>query len=108
MSSAWKRFSVADTLAYVDLPLFAHYIWVTKRLVKGMVVTPEGWSENSPMWSSTLNSYRILRLCHDELTPRYRQLVAEQSTHKRVHHLRSPRALKAFVGAVTDEYSDIR
>ena len=78
VSSAWERFSVADTLIYVDLPLFTHYVWVTKRLVKGLVVTPAGWPENSPMWSSTVNSYRILRLCHEKLTPRYRRLVAEQ------------------------------
>lgn len=105
--SAWERFSVADTLIYVDLPLFTHYAWVTKRLVKGLIVTPEGWPENSPMWSSTINSYRVLRLCHEKLTPRYRQLVAEQAGHKRVHHLRSPKAMKTFVGAVTDEYSGI-
>lgn len=47
--SAWERFAIADTLVYVDLPLLTHYAWVTKRLVKGLVVTPEGWPENSPM-----------------------------------------------------------
>ena len=106
--SAWERFSAADTLIYVDLPLFTHYVWVTKRLVKGLVVTPEGWPEHSPMWSSTLKSYRVLRLCHEKLTPKYRQLVAEQAPHKRVHHLRSASAIKAFLGAVINEYSGIR
>lgn len=66
--SAWERFSAADTLIYVDLPLFTHYVWVTKRLLKGLVVTPEGWPENSPMWSSTLNSYRVLRLCTEKFS----------------------------------------
>lgn len=105
--SAWERFSAADTLIYVDLPLFAHYVWVTKRLVKGLVVTPEGWPENSPIWRGTLNSYRVLPLCHEKLTPKYRQLVAEQATQKRVHHLRSSSAINAFVGDVIDEYSGI-
>ena len=58
VASAWERFSAADTLVYIDLPLFTHYRWVTKRLAKGLFVSPEGWPENSPMWSSTLNSYR--------------------------------------------------
>jgi len=106
--SAWQRFSAADTLIYVDLPLLTHYVWVTKRLVKGMVVSPEGWPENSPMWRSTLKSYRVIQLCHEKLTPRYRQLVAEQTAHKRVHHLRSANAIKAFLRAVSDEYSGIR
>ena len=34
VASAWERFSAADTLVYIDLPLFTHYRWVTKRLVK--------------------------------------------------------------------------
>jgi len=108
VSSAWERFSAADTLIYVDLPLLTHYMWVTKRLIKGLVVTPEGWPEDSPMWSSTLNSYRVLRLCHEKLTPRYRQLVTEQANNKRVHHLRSSRSMKSFVTAVTSEYSNVR
>ena len=106
--SAWERFSAADTLIYVDLPLFTHYVWVTKRLVKGLVVTPEGWPENSAIWRGALNSYRVLRLCHEKLTPKYRRLVAEQATHKRVHHLRSARAIKSFIEAVTAEYAGIR
>ena len=44
----WERFATADTLVYVDLPLFTHYRWVTKRLVKAPFVAPEGWPDNSP------------------------------------------------------------
>jgi adenylate kinase family enzyme len=57
--SAWERFAAADTLIHVDLPLLTHCRWVTKRLVKGMLVTPEGWPDDSPIWSSTMNSYRV-------------------------------------------------
>lgn len=106
--SAWERFSIADTLIYVDLSLFTHYLWVTKRFVKGLAVAPEGWPENSPMWSGTLNSYRVLRRCHEKLTPRYRQLVAEQVDCKRVHHLKSASGIAAFLDAVTNENSKIR
>ena len=40
VASAWERFSKADTLVYVDLPLVTHYWWVTKRLFKGLFVLP--------------------------------------------------------------------
>jgi adenylate kinase family enzyme len=100
VASAWERFSAADTLIYVDLPLFIHYMWVTKRLIKGVVVNPEGWPENSPMWSSTIDGYRVIPLCHRHLTPKYRQLVAEAAAAKRVHHLRSPRQMRAFLDAI--------
>ena len=54
MASAWERFSAADTLIYVDLPLLTHYRWVT--LIKGLFASPKGWPENSPLWSSTLST----------------------------------------------------
>jgi adenylate kinase family enzyme len=103
VESAWERFSAADTLIYVDLPLFMHYVWVTKRLIKGLFVTPEGWPENSPMWTSTLASYRVVPLCEKQLAPRYRQLVAEEASRKRVHHLKSARAMKEFLSGVRRE-----
>lgn len=106
VASAWERFSAADTLVYVDLPLITHYWWVTKRLIKGLFVTPEGWPENSPMWSSTLNSYRVLWLCHRRLTPRYRQLVTEAAASKRVHHVRSPAEIKRFLNSIKWEQLD--
>jgi adenylate kinase family enzyme len=103
VASAWQRFDAADTLIYIDLPLLTHYRWVTKRLVKGLFRNPEGWPENSPIWSSTLSGYRVIRLCHQHLTPKYRQLVASASSDKRVHHLRSPAEIRSFLDAVREE-----
>ena len=40
---AWEPFAVADTLIYVDLPLWIHYNWVTRRLIKGLFANPKGW-----------------------------------------------------------------
>jgi adenylate kinase family enzyme len=100
VTSAWERFGAADTLVYVDLPLFMHYWWVTKRFVKALYVAPEGWPENSPMWESTISGYRVVGRCHRHLTPRYRQLVAEAAASKRVHHLRSPAEIRSFLEAV--------
>jgi adenylate kinase family enzyme len=103
--SAWERFSHADTLVYVDLPLATHYWWVTKRLIKGLWSAPEGWPANSPLWSSTLAGYRAIPLCHRRLTPRYRQLVADAAGSKRVHHLRSPAGMTAFLDAIGREHA---
>jgi adenylate kinase family enzyme len=103
VASAWERFSAADTLIYVDLPLLTHFRWVTKRLAKGLFVSPEGWPENSPLWSSTLDSYRVLWRCHRGLTPRYREMVVEAAASKRVHHLKSAAEMRAFLQAVQQE-----
>jgi adenylate kinase family enzyme len=103
--SAWERFAAADTLIYIDLPLLTHYMWVTKRFIKGLFVNPEGWPENSPIWSSTLDSYRVVGLCDRHLTPRYRQLVADAASMKQVHHLRSPAEMRSFLEATRQQYS---
>ncbi len=99
--SAWEHFSAADTLVYVDLPLLTHYRWVTKRFIKGLFVTPEGWPEGSPMWSSTMSSYRVISGCERHLAPKYRRLVAEAAATKDIHHLRSPKQIRAFLEAMS-------
>jgi adenylate kinase family enzyme len=103
VASAWERFANADTLVYVDLPLVTHHWFVTKRLIKGLFVTPEGWPENSPMWQSTMDSYKVLWRCHRYLTPKYRQLVADATASKRVHRVRSRAQMTAFLDAIKRE-----
>jgi adenylate kinase family enzyme len=56
VASAWERFAAADTLIHVDLPLFIHFRWITKRLIKGLFADPPGWPENSALWSSSVQS----------------------------------------------------
>jgi len=99
--SSWQRFEAADTLVYVDLPLPTHFAWITKRLVKGLFATPEGWPPGSPIFSSTLSSYRVLWPCHKHLTPKYRRLVADARKKKRVHHLRSAAQIEAFLSSLS-------
>jgi len=101
--TAWERFERADTLIHVDLPLAVHAWWVTKRLLSGLFVAPKGWPRGSPLWRSSLASYRVLLPCHRQMTPRYRRLVAESAATKRVHRLRSRREIAAFLAAVQRE-----
>jgi adenylate kinase family enzyme len=103
-TTVWQHLAAADTLVYIDLPLPTHYWWVTKRLVKGVFKNPEGWPDNSPLWSSTMHAYKVAWLCHRHLTPKYRRFVAEAVTSKRVHHLRSRREIAAFLDAVRREH----
>ena len=103
IKSVWERFEAADTLIHVDLPLATHFLWVTKRLITGMFVTPEGWPEKSPIISSSIQSYRVLWPCHSRLTPKYRSYTSEAAQRKRVFHLRSKQELKQFLQAIKRE-----
>ena len=103
VASAWERFSVADTLVYVDLPILTHYWGVTTRFAAGLFKNPKGWPARSPIWESTMDGYKVVGRCHRYLTPKYRRYVAEVASSKRVHHLKSRSAMAAFVQAVIDE-----
>jgi adenylate kinase family enzyme len=104
LETLWKRLEAADTLVHIDLTLAFHALGVTKRLVKGLFVPPEGWPEKSPKvirWS--FQSYRVLWPCHSRLTPKYRSYVSEAAQRKRVFHLRSRQDLKQFLQVIRDE-----
>ena len=105
---AWERYEAADTLIHVDLPLAVHVLWVTKRLIKGLFVTPQGWPKNSPVISSSISSYRVLWPCHTRLTPKYRSYVSEAAQRKRVFHLRSRQELEQFLESMRKEYAKVR
>jgi adenylate kinase family enzyme len=107
MKMVWERFEAADTLIHVDLPLAVHFLWVTKRLVKGLFVAPPGWPENSPIMSSSISSYQVLWPCHTRLTPKYRSYVSEAAQRKRVFRLRSRRELKQFLESIRKEYAQV-
>ena len=92
IKSVWERFEAGDTLIHVDLPLASHFLWVTKRLIRAVFATPEGWPEKSPIISSSIQSYRVLWPCHSRLTPKYRSYTSERAQRKRVFHLRSKRS----------------
>jgi len=95
--STWERMELADTLVYIDLPLPIHAWWVCKRFAKGYFVSPEGWPERSSILKSTLYSFRVLKQCHEKLTPRYRAYVEQAHLSKTVVHLKSRRDIKYFL-----------
>ncbi len=88
METVWLRLEEADTLVFIDLPLYVHFWWVTKRLLLSYFKPPEGWPDNSPIFRTSLSSYRVLWLCHKYLTPKYRQYVKQAQTTKTVYHIR--------------------
>jgi adenylate kinase family enzyme len=100
----WERLEAADTLIHVDLPLAVHAVWITKRLIKGLFVAPQGWPEGSPVISSSISSYRVLWPCHTRLTPQYRAYMSQSAKRKRVFHLRSSREVMQFVESMRKEH----
>ncbi len=97
IDTLWVRLNTADTLVFIDLPLYLHFWWVTKRFLISGIKPPEGYPENSPMFRSTMTSYRVLWLCHRRLTPKYREFIKHARSTKQVYHLRSPNQISQFL-----------
>lgn len=96
METLWLRLNQADTLIFVDLPLYVHAWLVTKRFITGYFKPPSGWPDNSPILRSSLNSYRVLWLCHKYLTPKYREYIEQAQSIKNVYHIRSIKEISQF------------
>jgi adenylate kinase family enzyme len=96
METLWQRLEEADTLVYIDLPLYLHGWWVTKRMVMGYFKPPSGWPENSPILMSSFVSYRTLWLCHKHLTPKYRDYIKQVQATKSVYHIKTTKDISQF------------
>jgi len=97
MGSFNKRLDAADTLIYIDLPYFVSYWLVTKRLLKGLFIKPEGWPEGSSVLKGTIESYKILRLCPKFWNKNFMQNLEKMAESKSLHVIRSVSELNSFV-----------
>lgn len=97
MESFYNRLDAADTLIYIDLPYVFSYWFVTKRLLKGMFVKPEGWPEGSSVLKGTMQSYKTLRLCPRFWNEGFTRELEEISNNKSLHVIRTIYDLNSFV-----------
>jgi adenylate kinase family enzyme len=103
IETVWLRLDEADSLVFVDLPLYMHFWLVTKRMIRGSFKLPEGWPENSPILKGSISSYSVLWPCHKRLTPRYREYIDRAQTTKRVYHIRSTEQISQFLKLIEAE-----
>lgn len=91
------RLEAADTLVYIDLPYPISYWFVTKRMLKGLFVKPEGWPDGSSVIKGTIQSYKTLKLCPKFWNDDFRARLELRAKEKEVHIISSVRELNNFV-----------
>ena len=91
------RLEAADTLVYIDLPYPISYWFVTKRMLKGLFVKPEGWPDGSSVIKGTIQSYKTLKLCPKFWNDDFRLRLEIRAKEKEVHIIRSVSELNNFV-----------
>ncbi|MFV8463366.1 adenylate kinase [Vibrio campbellii] len=92
-----KRLDTADTLIYIDLPYPMSYWFVTKRLLKGLFVKPEGWPDGSSVIKGTIQSYKMLKLSPTFWNDDFRSRLKLRTKEQEVHIIRSVSELNSFV-----------
>jgi len=97
LGSFHQRLAAADTLVYIDLPYFVSYWLVTKRLLKGLFIKPEGWPDGSSILKGTLQSYKMLKFCPTFWNDEFLQKLKEVSTNKSLYVIRSIAELNSFI-----------
>ena len=97
------RLEAADTLIYIDLPYVISYWFVTKRLLKGLLATPEGWPDGSSIFKGTMESYKVLKLCPKFWNETFMQRLEAMSDKKSLHVIRSVSELNSFVDKIKNK-----
>ncbi|MGQ8367202.1 adenylate kinase [Glaciecola sp. 1036] len=101
ISAFYQRLDAADTLIYIDLPYWMSYWFVTKRLLKGIIVKPEGWPEGSSAFNGTMQSYKTLKLCPKFWNQDFLDKLLKYSERKEVLIITTLSKLNQFISLQT-------
>lgn len=96
-----KRFSSADTIIMVDMPLYYHYWWSIKRQIKNIFQPREDLPPNCPMLGKSKQLLQTIAYVHKYMRPQLLELldVYQHDSNTQVYILRSPSELKRFTNA---------
>ncbi len=94
--SVERRLSAADTIIFVDHPIWVHYWWATKRQIKSLFFGRSDGPEGCPMFPVTIRLYKMMWWLHKEMRPKLLEAVYERAPDARIIHIRSPRELAEF------------
>ncbi len=90
------RLERADTIVFLDFPLWHHYGWAAKRQFKCLFRQREDWVEGCPMLPKTLHLARIIWDIHKKTRPKLLAMIERLKPRKQVFHIRSKTQLNAF------------
>jgi len=98
--SSVRRFQEADTIIFIDYPVWIHLWWAMKRQIRALFLPrtidkPEGCD----LRSVTVRMFRMILSINKNVTPTVRALVAQHKKDKSVFHITSRKGLREFVSA---------
>ncbi|TQV81683.1 flagellar protein FlaR [Denitrobaculum tricleocarpae] len=91
-----RRFDAADTIVFIDLPLWRHLLWATKRQIRSVFLGRTDGPEGCPMWQVTFKLYRMMWWLHRKVRPKLIAAMDAYRADRDIIHLRSPRDIEGF------------
>ena len=96
-SALEHRFGEADTIIFVDHPLYVHYWWAIKRQIKCIFKPRIDGPPGCPMLPMTWPLLKMIWRIHKDSRPKLQMLIATFDDTKRIIHIQSPSALRQFI-----------
>lgn len=88
----------ADTLIFVDHPLWVHFWWAAERQIAAALGHDRlGGPDGCPLADRTRDMFETLWRVHEELRPRIVDLVERHRQRLDLHHIQSPEELDGFL-----------
>jgi adenylate kinase family enzyme len=91
-----RRFALADTIIFVDFPVWIHFLWAARRHQQHRDAGPNAPYGDLPEAPSLERMFEVLWKVHEEYTPRFREIFDAYRSAKNIVHLTSPEELDAF------------
>lgn len=95
-SSVQRRISAADTIVFVDHPIWVHFWWATKRQIKSLFFGRPDGPEGCPMFPVTIRLSKMMWWLHSKQRPKLIEAIEARRGAARIIHIRSPRQLAEF------------
>jgi len=96
LNSIEKRLQAADTIIFIDYPLWIHHWWEKKRQIMCIFRERPNFVHGCPMLPKTIELVKMIWYINKHLRPTLFELIKKHSQSKRVIHIRSPKELAQF------------
>jgi adenylate kinase family enzyme len=95
-ASVLHRMDAADTIVFVDHPIWIHYWWAAKRQIKSLFMGRPDGPVGCPMFPVTIPLFSMMWWLHREMRPKLLAAIEARRGKIRIIHIRSPRELAEF------------
>ncbi|MBB3608024.1 flagellar protein FlaR [Rhizobium sp. BK602] len=95
-ASILRRMEMADTIIFVDHPIWVHYWWASKRQIKSLFHGRPDGPDGCPMFPVTIRLFKMMWQLHRDMRPKLLVAIEAHRERARIIHIRSPQELAAF------------